>query len=131
MIGLDTNVVIRHLVQDDQDQSQAASALMDTLTETEPGYLSVIAVVEVYWVLRRAYRISAERCVELLSNLVDTRELRIDQESVVRAALDASDDGLEFPDAVIAELGHTAGCHYTMTFDRPAARTGRMRLMTF
>lgn len=61
---------------------------------------------------------------------VDTRELRIDQETVVRTALGASDNELEFPDAVIAELGDVAGCHYTMTFDRRAARSGRMRLMT-
>ncbi|MGL5909154.1 MAG: PIN domain-containing protein, partial [Phycicoccus sp.] len=77
MIGLDTNVVVRYLVQDDPDQSAVASTLVDGLTDTDPGYLSLVTVVEIYWVLRRAYRVSAGRCVDLLEDLLDARELRV------------------------------------------------------
>ncbi|MGL5909463.1 MAG: PIN domain-containing protein, partial [Phycicoccus sp.] len=129
VIGLDTNVVVRYLVQDDPDQSAAASALVDGLTATEPGYLSLVTVVETYWVLRRAYRVSAERCVDLLENLLDARELRVDRADVVRAVIPASRRGLDLADAVIAELGRAAGCTHTVTFDRRAARDGTMRLL--
>jgi predicted nucleic-acid-binding protein len=129
LIGLDTNVVVRYLVQDDPDQSAVASALIDELTDTNPGYLSVVAVVELYWVLRRAYRIDADRCAELLEGLLDARELRVDRDAIVRAALAVSRGGSDFADAVIVELGRAAGCDYTVTFDRRAARDGAMQVL--
>ncbi len=129
MIGLDTNVIVRYLVQDDPHQSAMASALIDELTETDPGYLSLVTVVELYWVLRRAYRVGPDRCAELLEGLMDARELRVDRDAIVRAALTTSRDGLDFADAVIAELGRVAGCDHTVTFDRRAARDGAMQLL--
>jgi predicted nucleic-acid-binding protein len=129
VIGLDTNVVVRYLAQDHPDQSPAASALMDELTEADPGYLSLVTVVEVYWVLRRAYKVTAARCVELLDGLLDARELRVDRDEVVRSALTATREGLDFADAVIVELGRAAGCDRTVTFDQRAARDGAMQLL--
>lgn len=130
MIGLDTNVVVRYLIQDDPDQAASAATLIDDLTETDPGYLSLVTVVELFWVLRRAYGVSADRCAELLNGLLDARELRVDQDAVVRAALAASRGGLDFADAVIAELGRAAGCEHTVTFDQRAARDGGMQLLS-
>jgi len=129
VIGLDTNVVVRYLVQDDPDQSAAASALIDELTETDPGYLSLVTVVELYWVLRSAYMVSPDRCAELLEGLLDARELRVDRDAIVRASLTTSRGGLDFADAVIAELGRAAGCDHTVTFDQRAARDGAMQLL--
>jgi predicted nucleic-acid-binding protein len=129
VIGLDTNVVVRYLVQDDPDQSASASALIEGLTETDPGYLSLVTVVELYWVLRRAYKVEASRCAELLEGLLDARELRVDQDAVVRAALTASRSGFDFADVVIAGLGRAAGCDSTVTFDHRAARNGVMELL--
>jgi predicted nucleic-acid-binding protein len=129
VIGLDTNVVVRYLAQDDPDQSATATTLIDELTETDPGYLSMVTVVELYWVLRRAYKVDPDRCAELLEGLLDARELRVDQDAVVRAALSASRGGLDFADAVIVELGRAAGCDHTVTFDQRAARDGAMQLL--
>lgn len=128
MIGLDTNVVVRYLVQDEPDQSATASMVIDALTEKDPGFLSLVTVVELYWVLRRAYKLSTARCAELVEGLLDARELRVGQDSIVRAALTASHGGLDFPDAVIAELGRVAGCEHTVTFDQRAAQSDEMRL---
>lgn len=129
MIGLDTNVVVRYLVQDEADQSAMASTVIDALTEKDPGFLSLVTVVELYWVLRHAYKISTARCGELVEGLLDARELRVDQDSILRAALTMSRDGLDFADAVIAELGRVAGCEHTVTFDRRAAQSNEMRLL--
>jgi len=129
VIGLDTNVIVRYLVQDEPDQSSTASAVIDALTAEDPGFLSLVTLVELYWVLRRAYRISTARCAELIEGLLNARELRIDQESVVRASLAARLGGVDFADAVIAELGRVAGCDHTVTFDRRAAQSNQMRLL--
>ncbi len=128
MIGLDTDVVVRYLVQDEPDQSAVATTVIEQLTESDPGYLSLVTVIEIYWVLRRAYRVDPERCVELLQGLLDSRELRVDRAATVRAALSAS-RGVDLADAVIVELGRAAGCEYTVTFDQRAARVGGMQLL--
>ncbi len=130
MIGLDTNVIVRYLVQDEPDQSAMASTVIDALTENSPGFLSLVTVVELYWVLRRAYKLSTARCDELLDGLLDARELRVGQDSVVRAALTVSRSAdLDFADAIIAELGRVAGCEHTVTFDQRAAQSNEMRLL--
>lgn len=129
MIGLDTSVIVRYLVHDDPDQSAVASAVIDAMSESDPGFLSLVTVVELHWVLRRAYKVSAERCANLIEGLLDARELRVDRSTVVRAALTASRAGPDFADAVIAELGRVAGCDHTVTFDRSAARSTEMRLL--
>jgi len=129
VIGLDTNVVVRYLVQDDPRQSPIASALIEDLTEADPGYLSLVTVVEVYWVLRRAYKVPGARCVEVLNGLLDARELRVERDEVVRSALAECRSGVDFADAVIAELGRAAGCQRTETFDRRAARHHAMHLI--
>ncbi|MCZ4561645.1 type II toxin-antitoxin system VapC family toxin [Rhodococcus sp. IEGM 1401] len=130
MIGLDTNVVVRYLVQDEPEQSAQAGSVIDALTEKDRGFLSLVTVVELYWVLRRAYKLGADACANLVDGLLDARELEIDQESIVRTALAASRDGLDFADAVIAELGHAAGCHHTVTFDRKASQSAHMQLLS-
>jgi len=129
VIGLDTNIVVRYLVQDEPDQSATASTVIEALTEQDPGFLSLVTVVELYWVLRRAYKISTTRCAELVEGLLDARELRVGQDSIVRAALTASRGGLDFADAVIAELGRVAGCEHTVTFDQRAAQSKEMGLL--
>lgn len=129
MIGLDTHVVVRYLVQDEPDQSALASSVIDALTEKDPGFLSLVTVVELYWVLRRAYKVSITRCAELVEGLLDARELRVDQDSIARAALKASREGPDFADAVIAELGRIAGCEHTVTFDQRAAQSKEMQLL--
>jgi len=129
VIGLDTNVVVRYLVQDEPDQSATASTVIEALTEQDPGFLSLVTVVELYWVLRRVYKISTTRCAELVEGLLDARELRVGQDSIVRAALTASRGGLDFADAVIAELGRVAGCEHTVTFDQRAAQSKEMGLL--
>jgi len=62
MIGLDTNVVVRYLVQDDPVQSARAADLIEQqLTERNPGFLCIVALAELAWALERAYRISCNR----------------------------------------------------------------------
>ena len=54
MIGLDTNVLVRYIMQDDPKQSQKAVRLIESLDSTVPGFITVVSVVELYWVLTPA-----------------------------------------------------------------------------
>lgn len=129
MIGLDTNVLIRYVAQDEPAQAAAATALIEGLSETEPGYVSLVTVVELAWVLERSYRVPADAIAATVRGLLTAREIVAQEPEVVTRALDRTASGAGFADAVIAELGTQAGCSHTVTFDRVAARIAGMRLL--
>lgn len=129
MIGLDTNVLVRYLVQDDPDQSALASAVIEDLDEGRRGFLSLVVLVELHWVLRRAYGVGAAEVLDVLDRLLRARELLVQDADLVRRAWRRAKGGADFPDALIAELGDAAGCEVTVTFDQQAARSVGMRLL--
>ena len=61
MIGLDTNVLVRYIMQDDAKQSPKATRLIESLTTDEPGFVSVVSVVELGWVLSSSYGLTHEQ----------------------------------------------------------------------
>lgn len=123
MIGLDTNVVVRVLVTDDDPvQSAAARGLLESLTPSRPGWISGIALAESFWVLRRSYRLGSADIARALSILTESEDILVEQPETVRAALAAAMDGADFADVLIALTARKAGSRVTMTFDRRAAR---------
>jgi len=128
--GLDTNVLVRFLVQDDPEQAKAAQDLMATFSEAEPGFVCREVLDELVWVLERAYALSREDIAYALDGLLEARELVI--EAADRAAI-ATDryrtGGPGFADQMIALAGQGAGCRETVTFDRKAAGLAGMRLL--
>ncbi len=129
MIGLDTNVLVRYVTQDEPEQSARATALIDGLSEDNPGFVSMIVLVELHWVLRRAYRVCSDDASTVIRTLLESQELMLQDPDVVRRALRHVTDRIEFPDAVISELGRDAGCLFTVTFDRRAALLDGMSLV--
>jgi len=124
MIGLDTNILIRYLTQDDPAQSaQATEILEHRLTQNNPGFVSVVAMVEIAWVLDRAYGLTAQEIAKAIERLLQVEVLAIENEQEVFTAMVALKQGRgSFADALIAELGARAGCTRTLTFDQKAIR---------
>ena len=127
MIGLDTNVLVRYVAQDDPDQASRASAVIDGFSEDDPGFVSLVVAAEVTWVLRRAYRVGDATIATVIRSLLDATEVIVQEHDAVRRALDRTGASPEFTDALIAELGHRAGCTHTVTFDRNAAGLPHMK----
>ncbi len=129
MIGLDTNVLVRYLTQDDPDQAARANRLIeDHCTRDAPGHLAIVVLCELVWVLRGAYRVDKDRIVEVLEGLLITAELAIEDESVVYQALTAYRMGsADFADYVIAYRNQAAGCEATYSFDRKLVGQGPVR----
>jgi predicted nucleic-acid-binding protein len=131
MIGLDTNILVRYLTQDDPVQSRQATEILEQrLSEANPGFISVVAMVELVWVLDRAYRMAARQIAAAVERMLQTEVLVIEREQEVFAAMVAIRQGHgSFADALIAELGLQAGCSHTLTFDTKAARLPGFRLL--
>jgi predicted nucleic-acid-binding protein len=124
MIGLDSNILIRYLTQDDRFQSARATQLIEAHFSTgNPGFVSIVAMVETAWVLAHSYRLPAREIAAAIERMLQVDSLVIDNEQEVFASMIAVKDGrATFADALIAELGLTGGCSHTLTFDRKASR---------
>ncbi|KZC36762.1 MULTISPECIES: PIN domain-containing protein [Rhodanobacter] len=131
MIGLDTHVLVRYIMQDDAAQSAKASTLLDALTVEAPGWISMVSVIELVWVLGAAYGLDRAQLTEALEALLRTRELIVERAEVVwKAVRIYRGSTADFADCLIACAATSAGCEHTMTFDRGAAKHAGMRLMT-
>jgi predicted nucleic-acid-binding protein len=124
MIGLDTNILVRYLTQDDPVQSAKATEILELrLTAKSPGFVSVVAIVETVWVLDRAYGLTAQQVATAVERLLQVEVLTLENEQEVFTAMVALKQGWgSFADVLIAELGARAGCTRTLTFDQKAGR---------
>jgi predicted nucleic-acid-binding protein len=130
MIGLDTNVIVRYLTHDDLAQTAAAVKLIDSLSPESPGFLSLVAVAELAWVLEVAYRFRKKDIEEALGVLLQSKDLVIERAEIVSQALRKfRGSRADFADCLIECAGHAADCQHTFTFDRNAVTAG-MKLLT-
>jgi len=124
MIGLDTNVLVRYLAQDDPVQSPAATDVIERrLTQANPGYISVVVMAETAWVLERAYGLNAPAIAACIERVLQTDVLVVEHEQEVFTAMALLKQGsASFADSLILSLAEKAGCQTTLTFDRKALR---------
>lgn len=124
MIGLDTNVIVRYLTQDDPVQSRRATEILERrLTAERPGFVCVVTMVELAWALDRAYGLTPQEIAAALERMLQTDVLLIEDEQEVFTAMIALKERRgTFADALIAALGAKAGCKHTLTFDQKALR---------
>jgi predicted nucleic-acid-binding protein len=130
MIGLDTNVLVRYLTHDEPKQTAAAMRVMNSLSFESPGFLSLIVIAELVWVLSISYRYQKKEIEQVLENLLRSKELIIERGDIVSQASRAFRAGrADFADYLIERCTHAAGCQSTVTFDREAATATGMRLL--
>lgn len=131
MIGLDTNVVIRYLVQDDAAQARKVNQLMESiLTPNNPGFINLTTLCEIVWVLKRNYRLDKSSQVAVIDGLLTTKQLLVEDVAVAWKALRAYEAGsADFSDAVIAYVNKAYECDYTVTFDKQASKLEAMRIL--
>lgn len=130
MIGLDTNVIVRYIMQDDAKQAQKASKLIESLTAEVPGFLSVVALMEMVWVLSSSFDLNRAEVSRALEQLLQTKEIVLDRaDQVLKATRQYKASSADFADCLIERLGASAGCERTVTFDVGASKTAGMHLL--
>lgn len=132
MIGLDTNILLRAMLDDDPVQSAAARKLMSSFTGDRPGLISLTVLMELFWVLRSRYKVPRERIAASVRHLLEVEHIEFESLDTVGKALAAYENGsADFPDMVIAMRNKELGAIVTMTFDERAAHlTPSMELLS-
>lgn len=124
MVGLDTNVLLRYLVQDDPAQSPRATEIVERrLTRRDPGFVSLVSILEIVWVLGTLYKRSRFEIADHVEMILAADTLEVQNEQQVYQAVVALRNGTgTFEDALIGGLGAWRGCSRTLTFDQNAAK---------
>jgi predicted nucleic-acid-binding protein len=122
LIGLDTNVLIRYIVQDDEHQAKLATAFIESHCSAEnPAFINEITLCEVVWVLKRAYRYDKAIILNVLKQLLNSNDLQLaSYQAVVLAYGDYEHGKADFSDYLIGRINQKSGCQVTVTFDKKA-----------
>ena len=124
MFGLDTNVLVRYLVRDDELQFEHARRLIKREADkNESVLISLLVILEAEWVLRSRYELSKPEILSAFSALLDAADLEIEDEpSVERAIYTWRDSSADFADCLIEARNLRLGCDATATFDAKALK---------
>lgn len=130
MIGIDTNLLVRYLTQDDAAQSKQAARIIDAAIEADEDlYLNHIVVCELTWVLSRAYGYAKDDLLGVLEKILAAGQFAFeDKDSLWRALEVFRSSSADFADGLIGVKNSTAGCRTTVTLDRAAASVGNFTL---
>ena len=127
MIGLDTNVLVRFLVRDDEAQYVRASALLNAPPD-DGFFIGDVVLAEVMWVLHRSYGCTREEIATTVQTLLEATGLHFESTDRVHAALRRYARGSAgFSDCLIAERAWDAGCEELVSFDRGLSREPGVR----
>jgi predicted nucleic-acid-binding protein len=130
MIGLDTNILVRYLTHDHPVQTPLAIELINSFTPESPGFISLVVVVELIWVLESSFRFTRAEIASTVETLLRSKELTVERSEIAWQALRSFKMGkADFSDCLIQRCGHAAGCSYMLTFDLKVANTEGMRLL--
>ena len=131
MIGLDTNVLVRHIVQDDKEEARAASRLIESrCMADDPGLISLVVLCELVWVLDRGYGYDRGTIASVLRRLLSVQDLQVERSELAWLALHLYEKGkADFADFVIGLSHRDQGAQITYTFDRRASECELFELM--
>jgi len=120
MTGLDTNVLVRYLTQDDPVQSAQVDQLIEqTLSQGKSLFINHIVLCELVWVLTRAYDYPKSDVVEVIEKILLAIQFEIEDKSSVWEALnDFKTSRADFADCLIGVKNRNAGCEKTWSFDK-------------
>ena len=126
MIGLDTNILVRYVTQDDASQSKVATSLIENkLSERNLGFITLMGLIKLTWVLESCYEQNKASIINVIEALLTTKQLLLERADLAHLALkDFKNGNGDFSDAVIARVSVDNGCSQILTFDKKAQSVG-------
>jgi len=119
VIAVDTNVLVRYLVRDEEEMSESARTLLEGLSAVEPGFICREVAIELVWVLERSYRLARTDIADVLVQLTTTDSLVIEAaEDVLSVTHRYQQGGPDFADLMILAAARRVGASHLQTFDR-------------
>lgn len=126
MIGIDTNVLVRYIAEDDAAQSARATRLLEQeCSAAAPGFVGLVVLLELVWVSESCYAASRTEIANIVRQILGTRQLVVQEAETAWKALRLFESSqADFADCLVARTAAAAGCTAVMTFDKAAAKAG-------
>lgn len=123
MIGIDTNVLLRLVVEDEPKQNQAVKDFFGMRSASDPAYVGLVVMAEFTWLLRKRYGYSKDQISDVVLDLLESVDLVIERPDLIEeAAVLSRQPRVDFADVLISRLAQDRGCTTTVTFDADAAQ---------
>ncbi|MBE0627411.1 MAG: type II toxin-antitoxin system VapC family toxin [Burkholderiales bacterium] len=131
MIGIDTNVLVRYIAQDDAAQSARATRLLEQeCSAATPGFVGLVVLLELAWVSESCYGASRAEIAGIVRRILSIRQLVVeDAETAWQALRLFESNKSDFADCLVERIAAAAGCTVVMTFDKVAAKAGMTLLL--
>ncbi len=124
MYALDTNVMLRYVLEDDQEQTPLAVAAIEQLSHDNQGFISCVVLCEMSSVMTKVYKIAKNDCVAVLKKVLSVSAFDIERLNLCAKALRSYQTGkADFPDYLIQEIAEDEGYHILLTFDKNALKS--------
>lgn len=126
MIGIDTNVLVRYIAQDDATQSARVTRLLEQeCSPAAPGFIGLVVLLELVWVSEACYGASRAEIANMVRRILSIRQLVVEEAETAWKALRLFESSkADFADCLVARVAAAAGCTTVMTFDKAAAKAG-------
>lgn len=126
MIGIDTNVLVRYIAQDDRAQSARATAFIEReCSAATPGFVGLVVLAEVVWVSESLYAAGRQEVSDIVRRILSIKQLVVQEAETAWRALRLFESGkADFADCLVACSALAAGCESVVTFDKQAAQSG-------
>jgi len=130
MIGLDTNILVRFLTQDDEVQCKIVNRFFGKLTTESPAFVNNIVFCEMIWVLESNYKFTKKEIVQRIRFLLSAGEIEFENLAILLNALDYYEkENADFSDCLIGKINKKSSCEFTFTFDKSATKNENFKLL--
>src|SRR5215203_728968 len=122
MIGIDTNVLLRMLLDDDPDHSPRAVRFLKHASASESVVINPVVLAEATWTLARTYKSPRQEIAERIAGILETSRFEVMFADAAERAVEEYRSGrAEYADYLLAHINAEFGCRTTFTFDQDAA----------
>lgn len=130
MSAVDTNVLVRFHVRDDEEQYQRVKKIFEAASSTNPIFINFIVLIEWVWVLQNYYKVDNQRIAALISNMLESSDIEFENSAIIANALNQFEKSkADFADCLICEVNRDFERNPTYTFDKKASKLKGMKLL--
>ena len=132
MIGIDTNVLVRYITQDDENQATIATEFIENYCSSgNKIFINHIVICELVWVLKKCYKISKPKTITIIEYILKISQFSIENPQIIWQALSDYKKGpADFADYVVSRTNKFHNCDETVTFDQKAGKSKGFALLS-
>jgi predicted nucleic-acid-binding protein len=132
LIGIDTNILVRYITQDDKIQSEIATKFIENYCSNgNKIFINHLVICELVWVLKKCYKLSKPKTINIIQHILQISQFSIENPQIIWQTLtDYKKGSADFADYVVGRTNIYNNCEETITFDKKASKSKGFSLLS-